>query len=306
MLYSHGTNYYTTCAIWKVNFDGSGYVQLTPESLPNNATFIASPDTSKILYCDGTGNSWDIWIMDADGSNKTQLTFYPARDYLSNTRDNIWSTDGQSFYFVSDRSGNGDIYQLNVDGTNLIQITSHDSLDYLPYPLPDGTKLAFISRRDGVNNIGIIDFFPVGWIQQNSGTTSFINGVYFVNTNVGIAVGTDMGIGTIHRTTDGGLNWNSQSIGGNIGLESVFFSDESNGWICGWYGTIFNTTDSGITWVQQASGTTNNLWNIYFINSNIGWMVGNGGTILKTTNGGQNWFNEWERTRIRSFGSSLS
>jgi len=161
ILYSRGDDYYTPCGIHKVNFNGSGYVQLTPENLPNNATFIACPDTSKILYCDGTANSWDIWIMNADGSNKTQLTSDPAKDYISNTRDNIWSADGQSFYFVSERSGNGDIYRQNIDGSGLTQIASHDSLDYVPIPSPDGTKLAFISKRDGVKNIWVIDLITV-------------------------------------------------------------------------------------------------------------------------------------------------
>ena len=123
VLYSHGTNYYTTCAIWRVKFDGNDRIVLTAGNLPNNTTFIASPDTSKILYCDGIGSDWDIWIMESDGNNKTQLTSDPARDYLSNTRDNIWSADGQSFYFVSERSGNGDIYKINVDGSDLTQIT---------------------------------------------------------------------------------------------------------------------------------------------------------------------------------------
>lgn len=163
VLYSSGYDYWTTCGIWKVNFYGTGHVQLTPENLPNNTTFIASPDTSKILYGDGTGNNWDIWIMNADGNNKTQLTSDPAKDYISNTRDNIWSSDGQSFYFVSNRSGNGDIYRLNIDGSGLTQITSDDSLDFAPIPSPDGTKLAFISKRNGVQNIWVIQWGLVAY-----------------------------------------------------------------------------------------------------------------------------------------------
>ena len=156
ILYSRGANYNTPCGIHKVDFNGNGHVQLTSENLPNNATFIASPDTSKILYCDGSTDSWDIWIMDDDGNNKTQLTFDPANDYLSNTRDNIWSQDGQSFYFVSSRTGNGDIYKLNIDGSGLTQVTFHDSLENLPIPSPDGKKLAFVSKRDGDNNIWVL------------------------------------------------------------------------------------------------------------------------------------------------------
>ena len=158
ILYTRGTNFDTPCGIHKVNHDGSGRIQLTPETLPNNATFSASPDAGRILYCNGA--NWDIWIMDTQGDHKTQLTDNPAKDYLSNTRDNIWSADSKSFYFVSERSGMGDIYRLNADGSGLTQITQHDSLDYQPVLSPDGMKLAFISKRDGAKNIWMLFLQP--------------------------------------------------------------------------------------------------------------------------------------------------
>jgi len=160
VIYARGTNYNTVCAIHKIDFNGGGRVQLTPATLPNNALFIATPDTSKILYCDGSADSWNIWVMDTDGNNKTQLTTDPAHDYLSNTRDNICSIDGKSFFFTSDRSGSGDIYRLHLDGTGLIQMTNHDSTDYNPIPSPDGRYLAFISKRDAVNNIWVMNIPP--------------------------------------------------------------------------------------------------------------------------------------------------
>lgn len=156
-LYGRGPNYNTVCGIHKINFDGTGHVQLTAQNLPNNSLFIGSPDTNKILYCNGTSSIWDIWIMDSDGSDQTQITFDPAHDYLCNTRDNVWTKNCKSFYFVSDRSGNGDIYKMTIDGRNLFQITNHDSMDYLPIPSPDGTKLAFLSKRDSISNIWICD-----------------------------------------------------------------------------------------------------------------------------------------------------
>ncbi len=160
ILYSRGTNFNTVCAIHKIGFNGENHVQLTSQTLPNNALFIATADTAKILYCDGTADNWDIWIMDPDGNNKTQLTTDTTRDYLSNTRDNVCSIDGKSFFFTSNRSGAGDIYRLNIDGTKLVQMTNHDSVDYNPIPSPDGKFLAFISNRDAVNNIWLLKLYP--------------------------------------------------------------------------------------------------------------------------------------------------
>ncbi len=154
IIYSRGDDYNTTCGIHRVNFDGSGHVQLTPETLTNNAIFNGSPNADKILYCDGSTSSWDIWMMDIDGGNKTQMTTDPAHDYLCNSRDNIWGMDWNTFYFVSTRTGHGDIYRMNVYGSGLTQMTWHDSLDYQPILFYGYySYLAFLSRRDGVANI---------------------------------------------------------------------------------------------------------------------------------------------------------
>ena len=157
MLYARGPNYNTTCALHKINFDGSGHMQLTAVNLPNNTFFIGSPDTSKILYCDGSASSWDIWIMNPDGTDPTQLTYDTANDYLGNICDNVWSLGGKSFYFTSERSGNGDIYKMNIDGTNLLQMTKDDAPDFLPIPSPDGLNLAYLSQQADVNNIWLIN-----------------------------------------------------------------------------------------------------------------------------------------------------
>ena len=158
ILYSRGANYYTSCRIYRVNFDGSDLKELTPFDLPNNATFSASPDAEKILYENKTSGYWDIWIMNADGSHKKQLTSHPKNDVLSWPLQKNWTPDSKSFFFSSDRSGKGDIYKMNKDGTGLTQITFSDSIDYNPTLSPDGTKLAFLSKRDGYTNIWVIDF----------------------------------------------------------------------------------------------------------------------------------------------------
>jgi len=161
ILYTQGSNYFTPCKLYSVDFNGANLATLTPVDLVNNAQFSASPDSSKILYCNGTSANWDIWIMDSDGSNKNQLTFHPKFDYLSWPLQNVWSSDYQSFFLVSRRSSKGDIYKMNIDGTGLTQITFSDSLDVMPNVSPDGKKLAFLSNRDGNTNIWVIDFEKV-------------------------------------------------------------------------------------------------------------------------------------------------
>jgi TolB protein len=79
-----------------------------------------SPDASRIAFVkqnfDGTSA---IWVMDADGGNKLQLT----EDTSTNVHPN-WSWDGKWLVFSSDRDGNLELYKIVPDGTGLTRITN--------------------------------------------------------------------------------------------------------------------------------------------------------------------------------------
>lgn len=72
------------------------------------------------------------------------------------------------------------------------------------------------------------------------------------DTTNAIAVG-DMG--TVIRTTNGGISWNTISSGTSNNLTSVFFTNADTGFIVGDAGIILKTTDAGISWDSITSGT---------------------------------------------------
>ena len=84
-----------------------------------------------------------------------------------------------------------------------------------------------------------------GWIQQNSGITTNLNSVKFVNSHTGICVGNS---GIILRTTNGGVNWIQQSIVYQNSLKSLAITSASIGYTVGDSGLALKTTDGGITW----------------------------------------------------------
>ena len=51
--------------------------------------------------------------------------------------------------FTSVRDGNLEIYVMDADGGNQENLTNHPAYDYYPDWSPDGTKIAFASRRNG-------------------------------------------------------------------------------------------------------------------------------------------------------------
>ncbi|MEJ2658305.1 MAG: YCF48-related protein [Desulfobacterales bacterium] len=83
--------------------------------------------------------------------------------------------------------------------------------------------------------------------------------------------------------------WSSQNSGTSFHLNSVFFIDQSNGFIAGNSGMILHSSDAGKNWNVQNSGVTNNLQKIVFLNDSLGWCAGFNGVILNTINRGSSW-----------------
>jgi TolB protein len=105
----------------------------------------------------------EIWVMNADGSNKRQVT--------SNGKANFgpyFFPDGKRVIFASNmddpRGRNFDLYKINVDGTGLERITFNDTFDGFPMFSPDGKKLVFASNRNAKTQ-GETNVFIADWVE---------------------------------------------------------------------------------------------------------------------------------------------
>jgi Tol biopolymer transport system component len=84
-----------------------------------------SPDGRQIVFagpllCDVSSLGSDIWVMNADGSGKTDLT----HDDATGDRQPVFSPDGKQIAFMSDRSGAGvSIFRMAADGSGVTQVT---------------------------------------------------------------------------------------------------------------------------------------------------------------------------------------
>ncbi|MEE8311753.1 MAG: DUF4347 domain-containing protein, partial [Candidatus Binatia bacterium] len=118
-----------------------------------------SPDGSKIFFHsdrDGTNNEYDIWSMDADGSNLAQLTNNGPDD----ERAPRVSPDGTKVLYQRDAAGNTDneIWIMDADGSNETLLIDSAGEDLYASWSPDGSQIVFASTRDGGNyNIYVAD-----------------------------------------------------------------------------------------------------------------------------------------------------
>jgi hypothetical protein len=96
----------------------------------------------------------------------------------------------------------------------------------------------------------------------------------------------------MHRTTDGGLNWESYQS------DLLFWGNDIE-FIPGnpadvWYAAdaVCFSSDTGRTWTEEFTLSNNKFWDIVFTDENNGWLIARSTTvpyparIFRTTNGG--------------------
>jgi Tol biopolymer transport system component len=110
-----------------------------------------SPDGRRIAFgSERAGDTGEIWLVDADGSDPSRLTRGPGRSQGSPQ----WSPDGRWIAFDSQaESGHVDIWMIGVDGSGLRQVTHDPADETLPSWSRDGRFLYFVSNRTARDEI---------------------------------------------------------------------------------------------------------------------------------------------------------
>jgi TolB protein len=104
----------------------------------------------------------ELYVMDADGSNKRQITDFGAASFAP-----FFHPDNRRIIFASNmhnpKGRNFDLYLINIDGSGLKRVTFNDTFDGFPMFTRDGKRLVFASNRNarvrGETNIFIADWF---------------------------------------------------------------------------------------------------------------------------------------------------
>jgi Tol biopolymer transport system component len=114
---------------------------LTTVEGPNNSVLtgntndhypVWSPDGTRIAFMHYQHDHWEIYIMNADGSDRHPLT--SSSNYVKPRPNNVspaWSPDGEQIVFLSDRSGEWEFYVMDADGSHQHKILENvtDALD---------------------------------------------------------------------------------------------------------------------------------------------------------------------------------
>jgi hypothetical protein len=160
---NRGGSYYQ---IYRMDIDGGNVQQVAV--VPGNNAFYArySPDGSKIAFmrasvtivaCDW---NWDVWLMNANGSNQQQITTHLGGDFYPN-----WLPDGSGIIYGSCRNFLfSDLYRVNLTTMVETRITFDAwSSQWNGVYSPDGDYIAYNSNKNSPADILIqsVDGLPV-------------------------------------------------------------------------------------------------------------------------------------------------
>jgi len=173
---------YVNHDIYSMDMNGSNIRQLTGDGDDEGGPSW-SPDGKLIAYdrkqyisAQGfiENPNWDIYRMNADGSQQVQLTNESA-----NELEPAWSPDGAKVVFLSDINGkNFDLYIMNVDGSDIKQLTKDSANETEPAWSPDGKQIIFESDRNGNLQLFIMNIDGSNLIQLTSDRSNSANATW--------------------------------------------------------------------------------------------------------------------------------
>ncbi len=170
--------------LWKARADGTGLTRLTTEVGYDGGAFF-SHDGKKIVWRTNYPKGpeavakykellaqhlvepmeMDIWVMDADGSHKRQLTHLKGAAFAP-----VFTPDDRAVVFASnhhDRDGKGrmfDLWKINLDGGGLERLTWTGTFNSFAHFSPDGKRLLWVSGRQAASprqfNVFVADWIP--------------------------------------------------------------------------------------------------------------------------------------------------
>lgn len=125
-----------------------------------------SYDGSKIVFRSNRSGSYQIYVMNEDGTNQVAITDLPS-NYVPQFPS--FSPDGSKVAFsASPDSQPRSIFVINMDGTGLTQLTDGTYYDSVPTFSPDGSRILFtridalgsrifVMNRFGLNQVPLTD-----------------------------------------------------------------------------------------------------------------------------------------------------
>ncbi|HSJ24879.1 MAG TPA: hypothetical protein VK929_09440 [Longimicrobiales bacterium] len=154
------------CDIWVMDTSGANLTRLTGPGEGCHGWPRWSPDGGMLAFAsnrDGRsqgqhGGLYDVWVMNADGSNARNISA-ASTDVLGSVVQVVgWTPAGEIMfetYGLPDGDTDRRVFTLRTDGTGRRALLLPG--DHSPAWSPDGSRIVFISVRDGFSRLYVMD-----------------------------------------------------------------------------------------------------------------------------------------------------
>lgn len=258
------------------SYSQDGWFWLNPLPQGNYLTDVEFTSNNTV-YVSAAGNTL---MKSTDGGN----SFFVMQNKES----------GGALTFINENTGfsssAGGILKTTNGGLNWRFITA--PIDYV-HDHSSNPQIRLYGLKD--NKVYISSDLGVSWsLSLTAYPNNIFYSVQFPSNNIGFVVGYKpvlFNYGRIHKTTNGGLSWDTISTNFRFRSRSIYFINENTGFIQTdqYRQLILKTTNSGISW-DTVSNLQNQFQQFRFFDNNNGYLQGHQ-EIMITTNQGMNWFN---------------
>lgn len=256
-------------------------------SFADNLNGYAVGDGGQILKTTDGGGSWNVITTSSTTVNLWDVTTVSGTIYIVGDK------------FLALKSTDGGASWQNVGPA------STSSSDFLFGIQCLDANTCFAAGGDGnlVPNSGVVFVTTNGgssWQETNVSSMYFVDKSYFVNSNIGYAVGYgSTGAATISKTINGGTTWTTVYASSSPGyMDDIFCTDENHCFTVGL--NSLKTQDGGASWTSVGLG----YWDVDF-NGNHGILTGKSGQISESLDNGNTWNNVSYATTDAIFGSEI-
>jgi WD40 repeat protein len=127
--------------IWKINVDGTGLTQLT--NVGRQPAW--SPDGTQIAHVAPVGSAEQLFVMNADGSNRRQVLSSAA------VIDPVWLPSSKLLFGLLSTRNNYELHSFDpTNASSLTRLTTNKGNDFEPSWSPDGSGISWTSGLGGI------------------------------------------------------------------------------------------------------------------------------------------------------------
>lgn len=142
--------------IYVMNSDGTDQLNLSNDPESDDVFPSWTHDGESVVFqsrvLDSEESNDQIFSMDADGGQKTQLTSSDTKNSIPRV-----SPSGDAILFLSKRNDQVDIYKMDLSGANQVKITDTIAEEMSANWSPDGTRIVYSARIDEHIQIYMMD-----------------------------------------------------------------------------------------------------------------------------------------------------